>query len=103
VPHLLPLKRGILETIYVTGIKESDLVSLYRKFYKKEPFIRVRDAGEYPSLKDVVGTNFSDIGIKPGKQATVIIAAIDNLVKGAAGQAVQNMNIMMGFPETAGL
>ena len=103
VPHLLPLKRGILETIYVTGVKEIDCLSLYRKFYKREPFVRVREAGEYPSLKDVAGTNFCDIGIKSCKDTTVIIAAIDNLVKGAAGQAVQNLNIMMGFPETAGL
>jgi len=108
VPHLLPLHRGILETIYIhAGAKAKPeaqgLVSLYKKFYKKEPFIRIKKAGDFPRLKDVVGTNFCDIGIGVFEKNIIIICAIDNLLKGASGQAVQNMNIMFGFPETMGL
>jgi N-acetyl-gamma-glutamyl-phosphate reductase len=108
VPHLLPLSRGILATIYVKKVKGSGyrgqgLVSLYKKFYKKEPFIRIKDEGEFPSIKGVAMTNFCDIGIKEEADSVIIVAAIDNLLKGASGQAVQNMNIMYGFPETTGL
>jgi len=108
VPHLLPLNRGILATIYVKKnqklkIKNQNLINLYKKFYKKEPFIRIRDEGNYPGLKDVVGTNFCDIGIKDNGSTVIIIAAIDNLLKGASGQAVQNMNIMYEFPEYTAL
>ncbi len=108
VPHLLPLNRGILETIYIkkhpkaknNGLK---LLKLYRKFYKKEPFVRILDEGKFPRIKDVAYTNFCDIGIKEEPDKIIIIAAIDNLLKGAAGQAVQNMNIMCGFPEETAL
>lgn len=104
VPHLLPLKRGILETIYVAApVKASRVLELYRNFYKNEPFVRVREEGCFPSLKDVAGTNFCDIGLKADGANIIVISAIDNLLKGASGQAVQNMNIMFGFPETAGL
>lgn len=105
VPHLLPLSRGILETIYFKKAKEKkyNLIALYKKFYKKEPFVRIKAEGEFPRLKDVVKTNFCDIGIKEEKDRVIIIAAIDNLLKGASGQAVQNMNIICKFPETAGL
>ncbi len=108
VPHLLPLNRGILATIYVRkhqtpNTKHQNLVSLYRKFYKNEPFVRIREEGDFPRLKDVVKTNFCDICIKDSRDITIIVAAIDNLLKGAAGQAVQNMNIMYGFPEACGL
>ncbi|MFA5099589.1 MAG: N-acetyl-gamma-glutamyl-phosphate reductase [Candidatus Omnitrophota bacterium] len=108
VPHLLPLKRGILETIYVKLNKSAvrspkDLVSLYRKFYKNEPFVRIRPYAEFPSLKDVACTNFCDIGIKLNGSSAIIVSAIDNLRKGASGQAVQNMNIRFRFPETLGL
>lgn len=105
VPHLLPLSRGILATIYVkkTHSKTQGLSGLYKKFYKKEPFVRIKDEGGFPSLKDVAGTNFCDIGIKEGGDKIIIVAAIDNLLKGASGQAVQNMNIMCGFNEGAGL
>jgi len=108
VPHLLPLKRGILETIYVRSKKGASLnpkqvVSLYRKFYKNEPFVRIRQYGVFPCLKDVAGTNFCDIGVKADGASVIIISAIDNLLKGASGQAVQNMNIRYQFPETAGL
>lgn len=108
VPHLLPVKHGILETIYVTLKKETDLnelQSIYQKFYKTEPFVRVLDKGIQPELKDVVGTNYCDIALtlSVDKKMLVITSAIDNLFKGAAGQAVQNMNIMYGFDETEGL
>jgi len=107
VPHLLPLNRGILETIYLQkNIKTKGaqkIVALYHKFYKKEPFVRIREEGVYPSLADVVKTNFCDIGIKEENDRLIIVAAIDNLLKGASGQAVQNMNIMYGIPEHTGL
>lgn len=109
VPHLLPIERGILETIYVrvTGAQATSdkLIDLYRKFYKNEPFVRIKSEGEFPQLRDVQNTNFCDIGIKisEDKKFIIIISAIDNLVKGAAGQAVQNMNIICGFKETEGL
>jgi N-acetyl-gamma-glutamyl-phosphate reductase len=104
VPHLLPLKRGILETIYVRTNKKlstQDALTLYKRFYKNEPFIRVRE--NYPSIKDVSFTNFCDIGVQVFGKDIIIIAAIDNLLKGASGQAVQNLNIMMDYPETTGL
>lgn len=108
VPHLLPLNRGILETIYIKKAqsvkrKTQNLIELYKRFYKGEPFVRIREEGDFPRLKDVAGTNFCDIGIKDYGDTIIIIAAIDNLLKGASGQAVQNMNIMYKFPETMGL
>ena len=108
VPHLLPVNRGILETIYVRISQKLaliDLYNIYRRFYKTEPFVRVLAPGQQPELKNVVGTNMCDIGLtlSPNKDMLVITSAIDNLIKGAAGQAVQNMNIMSGFKETAGL
>ena len=109
VPHLLPLSRGILATIYaqkshkVTKSQSHKLTDLYKKFYKKEPFVRIKEEGNYPRLKDVAGTNFCDIAIKEEAGKVIIVAAIDNLLKGASGQAVQNMNIMYKFPETSGL
>jgi N-acetyl-gamma-glutamyl-phosphate reductase len=108
VPHLLPLNRGILETIYLrknngSAKKSQGFIALYKKFYKKEPFIRIKEEGSYPCFKDVVGTNFCDIGIKEDKDSVIIVSAIDNLLKGASGQAVQNMNIMYKFPEQLGL
>ncbi|MFH0791528.1 MAG: N-acetyl-gamma-glutamyl-phosphate reductase [Candidatus Omnitrophota bacterium] len=108
VPHLLPLSRGILETIYIKKAqsakrKVQNLIELYKRFYKGEPFVRVREEGDFPRLKDVAGTNFCDIGMKDYGDMIIIIAAIDNLLKGASGQAVQNMNIMYKFPETMGL
>ena len=107
VPHLLPVNRGILETVYVKKTKElkskGQLFEVYKKFYKQEPFVRIKEAGSFPRLRDVVGTNFCDIGIQEEGDTVIIISAIDNLLKGASGQAVQNMNIMYGFPESAGL
>ena len=110
VPHLLPMERGILETIYLKKREDSNpniqsLINLYKKFYKGEPFVRILDEGKFPEIKDVVKTNFCDIGIGFNeKRATiVVICAIDNLLKGAAGQAVENMNIMYGFSEDMAL
>jgi N-acetyl-gamma-glutamyl-phosphate reductase len=77
----------------------------YEVFYKKEPFVRVLKYGLYPNIKNVRGTNYCEVGLKLNERTNtlVIVTAIDNLVKGAAGQAVHNMNIMMGFDEKAGL
>ena len=79
------------------------MIELYKKFYKSEPFVRIREAGDFPRLKDVVKTNFCDIAIKEEPDKIIIIAAIDNLLKGASGQAVQNFNIMYKFPEQTSL
>jgi N-acetyl-gamma-glutamyl-phosphate reductase len=108
VPHLLPIDSGILETIYVqmrSPLSLARIVELYKKFYKTEVFVRVLDAGCQPELRHVVRTNFCDIGLalSEDKKTLVITSVIDNLVKGAAGQAVQNMNIMYGYDETEGL
>lgn len=106
-PHLLPVRRGILSTIYVPhkGLPAAEeLHALYKDFYAKEPFVRVRALGsEMPQLYDVVGTNYCDIGIKVARGMLIIVAVIDNLLKGASGQAAQNMNIMFGLDEKAGL
>ena len=108
VPHLLPVNRGILETIYVRLNKSINLANaqkIYERFYKKEPFVRVLKPGVQPELKNVCNTNYCDIGLSMGenKKLIVITSAIDNLVKGASGQAVQNMNIACGFKEREGL
>jgi N-acetyl-gamma-glutamyl-phosphate reductase len=108
VPHLLPIERGILETIYLkknpgAKLKVKSLIELYKNFYKGEPFIRVKPEGVFPRIKDVAKTNFCDIGIKDFGQSIIVIAVIDNLLKGASSQAVQNMNIMYKLPETTGL
>jgi len=108
VPHLIPMQRGILSTVYLKlkkSISEEKVVELYKKFYKKEPFVRVFSKGNLPQIKDVVGTNFCDMGIKVDetKSLVIVVSVIDNLLKGASGQAVQNMNIMYGFNEKEGL
>jgi N-acetyl-gamma-glutamyl-phosphate reductase len=108
VAHLLPNSHGILETMYVRlkdSMSASDVQNLYKKFYKTEKFVRVLPQGVQPETKNVVGTNFCDIGfaVSADKKLVVVTSAIDNLVKGAAGQAVQNMNIMCNFKETEGL
>ncbi len=106
--QLLPLVRGILETIYIRlqRIEQAvNLLNIYEEYYANEPFIRLYAPGKVPDLHAVQHTNFCDIGFvfdRENKQV-VIVSAIDNLVKGAAGQAVQNMNLLLGFPETQGL
>jgi N-acetyl-gamma-glutamyl-phosphate reductase len=106
--QLLPLYRGILETIYFRAVgiaSAEELLAIYEKRYAGEPFIRLYNPGHMPDLRGVARTNFCDIGVvldaKTGR--AMVVSAIDNLVKGAAGQAVQNMNLMLGRPETEGL
>ncbi len=108
VPHLLPVDRGILATIYVQfkeKMNDHKILNVYKKFYKTEPFVRVGSLGSEPQLRDVVGTNFCDIGLalSKDKNLLVILCVIDNLIKGASGQAIQNMNIMCGFKESEAL
>ena len=106
--QLLPLDRGILETIYfrANDIPSANaLLDIYQRRYAGEPFVRLYAPGHVPDLRSVARTNYCDLGIRydSGTGRAVIVAAIDNLGKGAAGQAVQNMNLMLGYPETAGL
>ncbi|MFH1503976.1 MAG: N-acetyl-gamma-glutamyl-phosphate reductase [Candidatus Omnitrophota bacterium] len=106
VPQVIGAEAGIYSTIYVSFKNketEAGIKSIYRKYYKNCPFIRI--CKDLPKLKQTVGTNFCDLGaaLEPGTKLGVIISSIDNLVKGAAGSAVQNMNIMCGFSETLGL
>ena len=108
VPHLLPLNRGILSTIYVkrkAGVKKDKLVKAFEAFQNREPFVRFLGLDQFPTLRQVQFTNFCDIGISINDHSdqVIVITAIDNLLKGASGQAVQNMNIRFGFPEEAGL
>ena len=106
--HLLPVHRGILETIYfrTVGVENAeDLLDIYEKRYSGEPFIRLYEPGHTPDLRAVAHSNFCDIGVTFDARSgrAVVVTAIDNLVKGAAGQAIQNMNLMLGLPETEGL
>lgn len=106
--QLLPIHRGILETIYFRSERVSapeELIALFEWAYAKEPFVRVYDPGHAPDIRAVAHTNFCDIGatFDPATGRGVVVTAIDNLGKGAAGQAVQNMNLALGLPETAGL
>ena len=106
--QLLPIDRGILEAIYFRMAKPlpaAEIVSIYEKRYANEPFIRLYEAGHVPDLHGVARTNFCDIGViaDPSSGRCVVVSAIDNLVKGAAGQAIQNLNLALGFDETAGL
>jgi N-acetyl-gamma-glutamyl-phosphate reductase len=106
--QLLPLDRGILETIYfrATAVSSAEeLVRVYETRYAHEPFLRIYQPGQVPDLHAVARTNFCDIGVAFDARSgrAVVVSAIDNLVKGAAGQAIQNMNLMLGYPETQGL
>ncbi len=105
-PHLLPVDRGILSTVYYRPkgkIVEEKLVNLFKKFYKEEPFVRIVD--HMPEIKSVRGSNYCDIKVIYDERThtVVTISTLDNLVKGASGQAVQNMNIMLGLDECEGL
>ena len=107
-PHLLPLSRGILSTIYARlqpGQTESSIHQFYQAMYADEPFVRVLPPGNLPATQYVRGSNFCDIGFTIDRRTgrIIVLSAIDNIVKGAAGQAIQNMNIMCGFDETKGL
>src|SRR3984885_1741041 len=106
--HLLPVERGILSTIYVwlgSSRKAEEVEALYRQFYAGRPMVRILPVGSLPELQHVAHTNFCDIGfaLDPAGERLVVVCCLDNLGKGAAGQAVQNMNRMWGYPETAGL
>jgi N-acetyl-gamma-glutamyl-phosphate reductase len=107
VPHLVPMNRGILATVYVQALQqESDWQKTYESFYQQESFVDVLPEGALPETRFVRGTNLCQLAIHKdiqGTKQTVIVSAIDNLVKGAAGQAIQNMNLMLGFEETMGL
>ncbi len=107
-PHLIPMNRGILATSYVRLKKSTstrELIKKYRKFYAKEPYVIVLSEDDYPETKNVCNTNYCHIGlhVDTHNNTAIIISAIDNLIKGASGQAVQNMNIMCGFHEMEGL
>jgi len=107
-PHLVPMDRGILSTIYAVPhmpTTTEKLVKLYNEFYNGEPFVRVLPQGSLPSTAFVRGSNFCDIAPVVDRRTgrIILVSAIDNLVKGASGQAVQNMNLVCGFPETMGL
>ena len=107
VPHLIPISRGILTTTFATlrpGITEREILDAYASSYANAPFVRIVHP-VFPEVKDVNGSNFIDIGfhVDASQQRLIVVSAIDNLLKGAAGQAVQNMNLMFGFDETEGL
>lgn len=110
-PHLLPISRGILSTMYaplsneISATTETEIQELYESTYTDEPFVRVCPAGSFPATQHVRGSNCCDIGVKVDVRTgrIIIVSAIDNVAKGASGQAVQNMNLMNGFDETCAL
>jgi N-acetyl-gamma-glutamyl-phosphate reductase len=107
-PHLVPMKRGILSTSYAQLKKDmttEELINLYYEFYDNAPFVRICDSGELPETKHVVTSNHCDIGLKVDSRTgrVVIVSAIDNLIKGASGQAIQNFNLILGFSEATAL
>lgn len=107
-PHLIPMNRGILTTIYAVAQKQVDVGqvhALYQEFYRNEPFVRLLPLGQFPNVRNVRGSNVCHIGVTldPRTGRVIVVTAIDNLVKGAAGQAIQNMNLILGFEETEGL
>lgn len=107
-PHLAPFSRGIYTTAYCNLKKDlstTELIKIFSEFYEGEYFVKVLPEGEYPQVKSVAGSNFCHIGLKVDERTgrVIVISAIDNLAKGASGQAIQNMNIMCGFDETEGL
>ncbi len=108
-PHLVPMVRGILATVYATlrdpGLVRDDLITIYRAFYRNSPWVNICDGGIYPQTKWACGSNTCYIGIEVDRRTgrAIVISAIDNLIKGQAGQAIQCMNIMMGWDETLGL
>ena len=107
-PHIMPVERGMFSTVYLElkkKITTADAVRLYKDFYKNEPFVRVLDEGVLPATKNIVKTNYCEIGLKVDERIDrlIVVSALDNLGKGASGQAVQNMNIMLGFDEKEGL
>jgi N-acetyl-gamma-glutamyl-phosphate reductase len=107
-PHLTPMSRGILGTLYANLTEprsEADLRELYKQFYQGEPFVRLQPEGVLPDTRNVRGANFCDLAVKVDEtgRRVIVLSAIDNLTKGAAGQAVHNFNLMLGLTETLGL
>lgn len=108
-PHLIPMVRGILATVYATlrdpGLVRDDLITIYQAFYRSSPCVKILPSGTYPQTKWAAGTNLCYIGIEvdPRTDRIIVMSAIDNLIKGQAGQAVQCLNLMMGWEETLGL
>ena len=108
-PHLIPMVRGLLSTVYATlrdpGLVREDLITIYNAFYRSSPFVKVLPSGIYPQTKWACGTNLAYIGIQVDSRTgrVIVLSAIDNLIKGQAGQAVQCMNLMMGWNEDLGL
>jgi len=110
-PHLLPITRGILSTIYVRlaasapARRIEEVAAIFRDFYTGAPLVRVYDGGAVPEIQSVAHTNYTDIGfaLDPGTRRLIVVSALDNLGKGAAGQAIQNMNLMFGLPQEMGL
>ena len=108
IPHLVPMSRGILSTIYTQPVDEistSEVLGILKEFYETSPFVRILPEDTFPNVSYVRGSNFCDIGAKSDRHTgrLVLISAIDNLIKGASGQAVQNLNIMAGLDESLGL
>ncbi|MBI4190164.1 MAG: N-acetyl-gamma-glutamyl-phosphate reductase [Betaproteobacteria bacterium] len=105
VPHLAPMIRGIHATLYARLTGSADLQQIYEKYYANEPFVDVLSAGSHPDTRSVRGSNLCRIAVHQphGGDIAVVLSVIDNLTKGAAGQAIQNMNLMCGLPETSGL
>lgn len=108
IPHLLPMGRGMLSTIYAqlkAGQSTGELVHMYMEFYKEKHFVKICPEGNYPQTAHVKGSNYCFIGLKVDERTgrVIVVSAIDNLTKGASGQAVQNMNLVAGFDETSGL
>ncbi|MCK0472665.1 N-acetyl-gamma-glutamyl-phosphate reductase [Halalkalibacter sp. APA_J-10(15)] len=107
-PHLVPMVRGIMSTMYMTAkreMSEKELKDLYKTAYAHEPFVRIRPEGQFPATKEVYGSNFCDIGLTYDARTgrITVVSVIDNVVKGAAGQAIQNFNVMNGFEEGTAL
>lgn len=107
-PHLVPMTRSISATLYAPlteATTPTALHALYNNFYANQPFVQVRPLGSYPATREVYGSNQCDIGLTVDmrNQTVVIMGAIDDLVKGAAGQAIQNLNLLMGWEPTLGL
>jgi N-acetyl-gamma-glutamyl-phosphate reductase len=103
-PHLVPMDRGILSTIYVepaAGVTANELMNALANYYREEPFVRITE--QLPATKDVAGTNFCDITVRQAGSMMILLSALDNLIKGASGAAIQNFNVMYGFKETTAL
>ena len=107
-PHLLPIPRGILSTIYLRltkPVQSSTVSAILHDFYQQSPMVRLRETPQLPQIQYVVRTNYCDLGFELSKdgRTLIIVSCLDNLLKGAAGQAVQNMNVMYGWGESEGL